>query len=242
MKAEIYLPSVALFPDDLRSRVEMLKPAREAGFKTGLMLLIRGPQDLETEAVEKQLANLNQLTSREEPYIFVMHSNMPLSGPKRFNFLNNPDWSEEYVRKSIDFQASIPERFIPPSGRMVTFHLNTLVRPKDWVNDYHYWEVIFVKVLLRIKRLIEYASTKKTALALETTPIPEFGDIPRDRKHQLANGTYWSDLGNPWPLFPWNSEISKLREIGLHMKIDFSHSFIGMNSLREVARLASIGK
>lgn len=52
--AEIYLPSIARNTEDLITRYNILQPARDAGHKTGLMLVLRS-QNLDEEAIESQL-------------------------------------------------------------------------------------------------------------------------------------------------------------------------------------------
>ena len=116
---EIYVPSVARFPDDLKTRYDLMEPAREKGYKTGLMLVLR-PNDFSEEQIKKQLGNLDpyiKLASQERPAIFAMHPNMPLEGKERLNLLDNPNFSREFVEKGIELVARLPDELSPQTGR-----------------------------------------------------------------------------------------------------------------------------
>lgn len=244
-KAEIYLPSVAVFSRDLERRHRILEPAREQGFRAGLMLVIRGPQDLTPEAIQKQIDNLSRFTSlgkEEKPAIFVMHPNKPLTGPERLNFLTNPDWSQDYVEQSVEFASKLPTELFPETGQTVSFHLNTLVTPMEWVANEDHWKKTFETIQRKIKDIVSFASRYDVKVAIETAPITEFGDIKRGEDTLLEHGIYWDELGNPWPLFPWREEIKKLREAGASLAIDWCHSFIAMSTVSEVKQLASRGR
>lgn len=243
--AEIYVPSVALFPNDLETRHQLLEPAREQGFRAGLMLVIRGPQDLTPENVQKQLDNLDRyvkLGEQERPVVFLMHPNKPLSGPNRLNFLDNPEWSQDYVEQSVELAAKLPGELTPETGRAVSFHLNTLVAPVNWVADPEYWNRAFETVESKIRAISEFASRYGVRVAIETTPITEFGDMHRSEETLMENGVFWDELGNPWPLLPWRDEIRKLREARAGLAIDWCHSWIAVNAVREVNDLAQQGK
>lgn len=261
-RAEIYLPAVARSADDLRNRHQMLTPVRERGFKTGLMLVLRGPQDLEEEAIRKQLDNLDpflNLSRDEKPSVFVMHPNKPLTGPQKFNFLTNQEWSREYVEKSIDFASRIPAELTPVTGQMVSFHLNTLLTPEEFkqgciqylgygaFGNSEYLNPFLStidfapygkSVLVAIENLANYAKKGRIKIGIETTPITEFGDMEKNEATLLEDGkTYWADLGNPWPLLPWRQEIQEIRNIGAGVVVDICHSFIAMRTVQEVAWL-----
>lgn len=245
-RAEIYVPAVARFPNDLENRHRLLEPARERGFKTGLMLVLRDQRDLEPEAIERQLGNLEPyvgLPEAERPAVFIMHPNKPLSGPKRLNFLDNPQYSQEYVEQSINFASRIPRELTPPSGQMVRFHLNTLVSPTSWVGDHFYWsEIFYDRVKPRIYNLSLLAHEKNLKIAVETTPIPEFGDMEKNDSTLMEDGhTYWADLGNPYPLLPWDIKVEPLGA-DVNLAIDWCHTFVALSTIYDAKRLIDSGR
>ncbi len=244
MTAVIFVPTIASFLDDLKARHDLLEPARKQGLQTGLMLVIR-PQDLTTEKIGLQLGNLARfvnLDTADRPAVIAMHPNMPIDGNERLNFLTNVTHSLECVKKGIEFVARIPRELAPAEGKVLSFHLNTLVKPNKWVPNQDHWSKRFEKVVQQIAVLANFGKSKGVDIAVETTPIPEFGDLRRDEKHLLEDGTYWSDLGNPWPLLFWRDEISKLRKAGCKLAIDLCHSYIAYKAVLEVKRLVESGK
>ncbi len=237
--SEIYLPSIGRSNHDLRKRIQLLQDLNSLKTKTGLMLLLLSQEDLEEKAIKKVLSNLKIFAKEQKQLkIFFMHPNKPLSGKKRLNFLDNSDWSMKYVKKSIDLCFSIQEEINSDWGKLLTFHLNTLIPPSLWRNDKQYWDNQFLKVYENLKDLSDYANSKKVTLAVETTPIPEFGDIAAEQNNYLHDyKCYWPDLGNPWPLFFWRDEISMLRKAGYSIVIDWSHSYIALSTLKNLGKL-----
>lgn len=236
--AEVYLPAVAEFPEDLRNRYNLLKPVRLKEYKTGLVLVIR-PQGLGKEAIQKQLDNLDIYVKKpepERPLVIAMHPNMPLTGPNRLNLLTNGAFTQEQIEHTvIDLVAKIPDEITPTDGRVISFHLNTLISPKEWKPDQDYWNQQFEGVLKRVRDISEFSKRQSVNIAVETLPIPEFGDVADKEKKFTDDGhTYWSRLGNPWPLLFWRDEISHIRSAGSRMAIDFCHSFIAMKTLARV--------
>ena len=110
-----------------------------------------------------------------------MHPNMPID---KFNFFKDPEFSQDYVEQSIAFASMLPQEMRPKTGNAVSFHLNTLVTPAEWVADPDYWQKAFETVEAKIKSLVEYGARYGVKIAIETTPISEFGDIRRDKEHQ----------------------------------------------------------
>lgn len=245
IEADLYLPSVALKPSDLKTRWEMLKDARDLGIESGLMLVLLGPGDLSREAIDNQLFNLEiylNLPKGGTPRFFIMHSNLPLYGNERLNFLTNPDYSEHYLGQSIELASALPDEFTPKHGRLVSFHLNTMVTPDQWNPNFDFWSKRFEDVERRITQLVSFAQRAGkdgVRLAIENVPIPEFGDWPKSQDSKIPNSQYYyTDLGEPWPLLPWRPEVSRLRRAGTFLTIDISHLYIALRTVFEVARLA----
>lgn len=86
----------------------------------------------------------------------------------------------------------------------MSVHLNTLALPiPESPQSKDYWQRPFEQVLRIVSDLVSYAKACQVTLAIETVPIPEFGDHTKTHKTQLNDGVhYWSDLANPWPLLP----------------------------------------
>jgi hypothetical protein len=239
-QAEMYVPSVAHFPNDLRLRYDLLRPAREQGFQTGFMLVL-GANDFSQDRQQKQLDNLAlyaQLSSAERPRVFGMHSNTPLDGPNRLNLLNNHHQSQEHLEQSITLIAQLPHELTPQTGKMLSFHLNTLIKPSEWKSDEEYWQRAFEEVLRNIQITVDFGKRNNVAVAIETTPIPEFGDVAHKPSSLMDDGhTYWRELGNPWPLLFWRDEVQQLRNTGAQLAIDFCHSYIALRTVRQIAKL-----
>ncbi len=244
-QAEIFVPAVAEFPQQLKVKYNLLEKARNQGFNTGIMLVLL-PGGLTPEKAKLQLDNLEpylRLPSSERPSIFAMHPNLPLTGDKRLNFLDNPNWSQEYLEQSIDLVAQLPSEFTPATGKALSFHLNTLIKPKQWVSDEDYWAKAFEGVLSKVKAVAEFGQRHGVKVAIETLPLTEYGDVAKEEKRLMDDGhTFWADLGNPWPLLFWRDEISKLRQAGSKIAIDVCHSFIAIRTVEEVRRLSREGK
>ena len=241
-RAEFYLPSVAEFPDDLRRRNDLLDIVREHGYKNGLMLVLR-PEDLyDINKQNRQLNNLEPYVKKNEserPRVFGMHPNMPIVGKERLNLFDNPHYSVEYLSRGIDLIAKLPDELTPDSGRTLSFHNNCLVVPKDVpsIDEEEYWSRAFEGVLAHITQLSTYAKEKGVNLNLETTPIPEFGDVENRGKYLDDGHTFWSQLGNPWPVLFWRDEIRQVREAGVGMAIDICHSFIALRTVQELKKI-----
>ncbi len=259
-KAQIFVPSVARFPDDLRTRHELLQPAREQGFKTGLMVVLLRPEDLgiddelglDSQSLrdrrQSQLDNLDvfvNLSADERPGITVMHPWRPLLGEKRLNFLTNPAWSEDYVADAIDFAAQIPDELTPVYGRYLSFHTNTMITPDvwdAWVKEPDYFLEAFEDVQRMIGKLSFYGKRKSVSIGVETIPIPAFGDWEKNEKSRIPESPYYfADLVEVYPLLPHHKERALIRQVGASITHDFSHTFIGMKAVQEVRRLVTLG-
>lgn len=247
VEAQIYVPSVAKFPDDLAARYDLLRPAREAGLKTGLMLVLLGPEDLNGENVQKQLDNLDRfvgMPQEERPGLTVMHPWKPLFGTDALNFLTNPDFSEDYVGKGIDFAGLLPTELTPVHGRYFSFHTNTMITPDQWKKDPDMWTRKFEDVARRVGNLVSLGNrlTQPVSVGVETIPIPAFGDWKKSDDSKIPGTKFhYADLVEMYPLLPWHEQVYLLREQGAQISIDWSHSFIAMKTVSEVARLVNLG-
>jgi len=256
IQSELYVPAVATqddeakekYGDDLKTRYDLLQPARKEIFQsTGLMLVLLQPEHVEGEFVQRQLDNLDpyrKLNTEDRPVVFAMHSWRPLTGTTEspLNFLTNGSWSREYVEKSIDFMSEIPDDLAPPSGRAVTFHLSTYVTPDQWKKELNEWDDDFKEVIRHIRELTEYGQRYGVNVHIENVPVPPFGDwLPSKDSKFTHKPFHFRDLGTPWPGLPWRDEVKAFRDAGARMTVDWCHLEVALDSVREVASLARNG-
>ena len=243
-RVEIYVPSVAKFPEDLEARNKILDPVRRENLSAGLMLILTKSEDVEGKVAQKQLDNLEpfvKLGYGDRPVVFFMHPWKPLTGTtdNPLNFLTNGDWSREYVEKTIDLVAKVPDELTPETGRAMTFHLSAYVTPDQWKPDPNFWEERFSGVMRHIKEVVEYGRRNNVKVHIETVPVPPWGDWAVAEESKIP-GTlyYYRDFGTPWPLvFHWRDEIKKLRELGAFLTVDWCHTSIALLAVRDAKKL-----
>ena len=161
----------------------------------------------------------------------------------RLNFLDNPKYSQEYVEQGVDFVDQLPREFTPITGSALSFHLNTLIPPVRWHDNPYYWQRKFEEVSINLKSLADFAARRNIGISLETTPVPEFGDMEKSEDTFMPEeGIYFADLVNPWPFFFWTNEVKKIRELGIKLKIDLCHSYIAMQAISLVQDLPGLTK
>ncbi|OHA09037.1 MAG: hypothetical protein A3A44_00565 [Candidatus Sungbacteria bacterium RIFCSPLOWO2_01_FULL_60_25] len=204
--------------EDLETSLGFVSLLNSGRGKVGLMLVIRGgKRGLRGEAKERQYAHIAALAERHGALpMIVMVSNLPLAD---LDFYHAPEQSVEHVRSAIDFAAGLPGR----SGTIVTFHLNTLLTPAEWraagaspEDRFVFFQNYFARAITpALEEVARYAAAKRIPVKVETTPVPEFGDRPRD-------GTL-RELGNPYPLYSGRG-FWELRDIGLGIALDLSHT------------------
>ena len=215
----IYLPAAAESFDDLKLTFNLLS-SFEKRYETGIMLIIRGGEKgLKGRAKESQFKNFERLTKEAgELPVIVMVSNLPLTD---LDFYHLPEKSVRHIKLAVDFASELPGK----KGKAIaTFHLNTLLTPEEWKNAgnnaeqrYKIFQNQFIKrVFPVLKKAADYAGSKRTELKVETTPVPEFGD--------MVNNSELNQLGNPYPIYSGRG-FSEIRRLGIGIALDFSHTF-----------------
>lgn len=217
---KIYLPTVAESISDLTNTYKILTLLQEKNWNVGMMLVIfGGEKSLIGRAKIKQFKNFEKLTKETGRLpVIIMVSNLPLTD---LDFYHLPEKSVHHIKLAIDFASELPGK---KGKAVVTFHLNTLLTPKEWENAgnspekrYKTFQNQFrKKVFPAIKEIADYASSKQIELKVETTPVPEFGD--------MVNNPALNKLGNPYPLYSGRG-FSELRKLGIGIALDFSHTF-----------------
>jgi hypothetical protein len=223
MNASVYVPAVATSYGDLKIGYSFLKDFEAKGYTIGLMLLIFGGKaSLEGEQKDKQYENFENLTTKFGNIpVIVMVSNRPLED---LDFFHNPGGSIDHIRAAVDFAKGLPGAL----NRVVTFHLNSLLKPEEWVeagtNDNERYEFFIRRfgevVFPALKEVFDYASLHGIELKIETCPVPEFGDCS---DNDVENGINLNQLGNPYPLFSGRG-FQEIRKCGLGIVLDLCHT------------------
>lgn len=213
----IYLPATAESWNDLEKTFELLRLFQDK-YETGVMLLIRGGKNgLIGRAKELQFKNFSKLIKKAGKLpVIVMVSNFPLSD---LDFYHLPEQSVHYIKSAIDFASELPGK---KGDAVITFHLNTLLTPKEWnsfgsnsTQKYKAFQNSFKKKIIpNLKKVADYAASKKVELKAETAPVPEFGDI---------GNAELNTLGNPYPIYSGRG-FAELRKLGLGIVLDLSHT------------------
>ncbi len=226
MPNQIFLPASANNPNEIKNAIQMQTPLVNAGYKRGLMLVIKSGRrgvTLDT-AVREQYSNLAILTDYKSP-IIVMLSNMPI---EEMDLLHNPTYSLEHLMRGADFLKRLPIG----TRKIMTFHLNTLITEEEfeirsktgWMNEFDR------KIRPLLKVLAAYAKNKGVEAKVETTPVPEFGDIDFTDE-RTYRGAKLNELRNPFYLTGyWGFE--QIYNAGLGICLDVCHN----RTIYELAR------
>ncbi|MDE1845873.1 MAG: hypothetical protein KGH53_01150 [Candidatus Micrarchaeota archaeon] len=231
-KNQVFIPTVAEFKEDIQTSMSIQKPLAEAGYATGLMLVIRGGKRGVTlgEIISKQYSNISAIyepfQGAEMSAIALMLSNMPI---EEIDFLHSPRHSAEHVMKGVDFARKMPVNF---ERKILTFHLNSLVTKSEFLSlSEAQWKREFSQTMYpALMQVSNYAKKNGIEIKVETVPVPEFGDIPSSDTRRYR-GAKLSELRNPF-YFTSSWGFSQAREAGLGICLDLSHS----RTIYEVAK------
>ncbi|USN45663.1 MAG: hypothetical protein H6502_00850 [Candidatus Woesearchaeota archaeon] len=222
MKRQLFLPTVAEFSKDIATSMALQQPLVDIGYTPGLCIVMRGGMKAVTdpEIIAKQQQNLVAEVgdTYEAADVITMLSNIPIG---EIDFLHNTKQAVDHVKAGIDFARALPIG----GERYVTFHLNTLVRKgvKDMI-DLPSWRGIFrTNVAPALQEIARYARNQGVRVNVETTPAPEFGDIPRSKELSYL-GVHASDLRNPFLLTEANGGFGAIRAQGLGICLDLCHN------------------
>jgi len=222
---DVFIPTVAEFPDDIATSWEIQKPLEDAGYRPGFMLFIRKtkpedkPRVFDHENVKKQYGNLEKYAEQYgNAPVVTMLSNLPI---QHIDFLHNSSEARDHVYQGIEFAKALPI-----GGRkMLTFHLNTLVTPEEFKSkSQEEWYALFDEVIRpKLKRLCLDTKEKNVETLVETVPVPEFGDIkPED--NLTYRGVHFRDLRNPFYLIGNNGAWNEVKRAGLGICLDVYHN------------------
>lgn len=219
MKNQVFVPTVAEFPEDIATSLEIQKPLVDAGYSPGLMLVIRGGIGGVTldSIVEKQYANLEKVAGQyKNSHIITMLSVLPFEG---LDFLHNPFDATEHVKKGVDFTRNLPIG----SRKLLTFHSASVVGPNEFQSkSKNEWESKFNKVVSpRLKEIATYARDKGVEAKIETAAIPFAGDLPD--VYDEYNGIRFIDLRSPF-YFTAHWGFNLIYKSGLGICLDLCHN------------------
>ena len=218
-----YIPTIGYFSDDIKNSHKLFSMLGEGAH--GLMFVARnGMQNFTGKGRNIQYDNFMSLSGYQNIPLIVMAPNMPLGD---IDFYHNPESSLANLKLVIDFTTEFPAE---KSSKIVTFHLNSLLWPDEWARfgaNPNEKLLIFNRIFSdtifpALVKIASYAKSQGVQLKVETTPVPEFGDI--------ADGKL-SRLGNPFPLYSGRG-FSEIRKAGLGIALDFSHTFTLYKSAR----------
>ena len=218
MKNQVFVPTVAKFSDDIRRSWCIQEPLVQAGYQPGLMLVIlKGLQGVTADA-EVQIENLKGMKEEygDRPVV-VMLSNIPLD---QMDWLHNTEFAAGHVKAGVDFAKALPIG----KRRIVTFHLNSLVKEKDFLaQSAAQWRELFKsRIAPWLKNAAQYAASHNVELEVETVPVPEYGDWLESKDFSYL-GHHVRHLRNPFYLTSsWG--FQELRQLGYGICLDLCHT------------------
>jgi len=216
---QIFIPTVAEFAGDIQTSLDIQKPLFDAGFKPGLMVVVRKGIFGVTnpDVVKKQYDNLSKIANQYgDSDVVVMLANLPL---KDIDTLHNSGLAFDHIKAGIDFARALPIG----NKRTLTFHLNSLVSESEFKSKTRtQWYEEFDKTIVPVLDRVSKAAGGVEVL-IETVPTPEFGDDAKDNK-ETYNGTQRRELRNPFYVFGNNLIGSRIKQAGLGICTDLCHN------------------
>lgn len=227
----LYLPARGHDAKDLTGTLELLRLFKAKEDALGLMLVsANGMKDFEGTPAAEHRSNLERAAKELGRLNFVV---MAPNRVADLDFHHLPEKSLASLKTVVDFAGRLPRT---GDGPVVSFHLNTLFTAQEWSNagegpdeKLEFFSAIFrEQVLPVLEAAAQYGRSSGVALKIETTPVPEFGDLP---------DADLNSLGNPFPLYSQRCE-SELRQLGFGIVMDLCHS----HTLLAAARMIDGGK
>lgn len=208
-----YIPAAPDDSDQVSSSIDICERGIKGAYNPGLMLVILGGVGgLRYHSV------LDDIRFRIPDWsVTVMLSCNPM---EELDLLNEPDFAVSHIKNGIDYAQGIPFG----NNKNLTFHLGSLVSKQEFVShNREYWRSVFSERLVpRIREVSDYAKDNDIHILVESTPVPEFGDIPRSVE-QYYRGVHVSDLRNPFYITSsWG--FDQLRHAGTGICLDLCHS------------------
>lgn len=211
-------PINALKAEDVRLSVACLAPVRQRGYVLGVMLVpVKGWAGFAGDLGVAQREAFRTIARADDIHVaVVMAPNLPW---RDADWFHDPDGAGARVRTAIDFAASLTEHDGEP---YVTFHLNALLTREEWarigVTDAERERAcdhrLRTAMLPALASLAGFARDRGVRLAIETTPVPEFGDRPESELNTLVN---------PFPLYAGRG-FDDVRSVGIGIVLDLCHT------------------
>jgi sugar phosphate isomerase/epimerase len=217
LKNQVFVPT-AKFRNDIETSWKIQRPLIEAGYEPGLMLVIQGGRRGITDDAETQYERLKDCTESycDNP-IVVMLSNMPIG---EMDWLDPRSIALEHALTGVRFAANLPIG----GQKMVTFHLNSLTSQTNFVagTAANWRDYFLTEIAPNLATVARHAKALDVELFIETTPVPEFGDLTKDHPLIYCNCNARA-LRNPFYLTRhWG--FKELRSLGIGICLDLCHS------------------
>ena len=221
----IYIPTLPTEDYQNKIAIKLQEKLIANNYSPGLMLVILGgKKGLENSNVH--YSNLKKFDSVIKDWRFVtLLSCFPC---RDLDLLNEPALGLAHIKDGIDYTANIPFDV----EKELTFHLGSLVTSDEFLSrDKKGWHKLFYDVVVPVlKKAVDYSKDKGVKLKVESTPVPEFGDVP-DADLRTYQGIKLNELRNPFYITRlWGFE--QIKELGLGICLDICHN----RTIYEVAR------
>jgi hypothetical protein len=225
MMKQIYIPTAP--GDNCQNEVAigLQKPLVKEGYSPGLMLVILGGRK-GLENSREHYSKLERFGSIIQDWSFV--TMLGCTPCEELDLLNEPEFGLAHIKEGIDYTAKIPF----DTGKKLTFHLGSLVTQEEFLRlSKEEWQERFYKIVVpSLKEVAKYGNAKGVEIKVETTPVPEFGDLP-DEDSRTYRGERLNQLRNPVYLTHlWGFE--QIKESGLGICLDICHSRTIYDSVR----------
>ena len=217
MVNQIYIPTVPFSESQNQIAIELQAELIARGYSPGLMLVILGGMK-GLDQKEKDYAGLKKFQSIIKDWPLVtMLSCTPM---KELDLLHETNFGIAHIKEGIDYAADL----LFGREKLVTFHLGSLVRKDEFRSrTKENWENQFHRIIRpSLKEIAKYGQEQGVAIKVETTPVPEFGDIS-DADERIYRGVKFNQLRNPfYSTNHWGFE--QIRDTGLGLCLDLCHN------------------
>lgn len=224
-KNDVFVPTVAEFPDDVLTSWEIQKPLAQAGYRPGLMLFVRSaeegkPRVADPDNVGRQYENLHKFGQvYGNAPIITMLPNMPIGD---IDFLHNSSFARDHVLSGIEFAKGLPLG----GRRILTFHLNSLGPVREFKSkDRESWYGEFQsRVQSFLEEIAAAAVASNVDVLVETLCTPEFGDMEAGEGQAYNGAPDLRSLRSPFYIFTGNGIQERIRGAGLGICLDLCHN------------------
>ncbi len=226
MKNQVFVSAAPKFKGQAENSLDVQTPLKEAGYETGLMLIILGGRKGVTEDAEMQYSNLALLKDGYgDAPIITMPNCFPI---EEMDFLHNTEYAAEFIKRGIDFARGLPIG----GRRILTHHLGTLVTREEFESKNYlaWWNEFNRTIRPQLEDIAQYAHDKEVEVKIETVPVPEFGDIP-DSDERLYREVKLNQLLNPFYLSAMKG-FEEVCSTGYGICLDLCHN----RTIYEVAK------